>query len=365
MPTGFVYHERYMWHDTGNAAGWIPAGGYVQPDKHVESPEAKRRLRGLLEVTGLLERLTMIKPRPATTEELLRFHTPEYVARVEALSRAGYGEAGQSTPVGPDSYAIALLAAGGCIEAIDAVIAGDVSNAYALVRPPGHHAERDRGRGFCLFGNAAIAILHARAVRGVGRVAVVDWDVHHGNGTQQAFYDSRDVLTLSIHQDNLYPIGSGGMEVIGEGGGEGYNINVPLPPGSGHGAYLEAFERVVLPALDRFKPELIVVPSGFDAAAPDPMGQQMAYSETYRAMTRMLLEAAARLCQGRVLMTHEGGYAPAYTPFCGLAVIEELHGDRTDCTDPFAPYFAALGGQDLQPHQEAVIARATELVKRL
>jgi acetoin utilization deacetylase AcuC-like enzyme len=365
MATGFVYHERYMWHDTGNAAGWMPAGGYVQPDKHIESPESKRRLRGLLEVAGLLERLTVIKPRAVTTDELLRFHTPEYVARVEVLSRAGRGEAGQSAPVGPDSYAIALLAAGGCIEAIDAVVEGRVRNAYALVRPPGHHAERDRGRGFCLFGNAAIAILHARAARGVGRVAVVDWDVHHGNGTQQAFYDNRDVLTISIHQDNLYPIGSGGIEAIGEGAGEGYNINVPLPPGSGHGAYLSAFERVVLPALDRFKPELIVVPSGFDAAAPDPMGQQMAYSETYRAMTRMLLQAAARLCEGRVLMTHEGGYAPAYTPFCGLAVIEELCGTVSGCADPFARYFAALGGQDLQPHQEAVIERAAELVKRL
>jgi len=354
-----------MWHDTGNAAAWIPAGGYVQPDKHVESPESKRRLRGLLEVTGLLDRLTVIKPRVATIEELLRFHTPEYVARVEALSQAGYGEAGQSAPVGPGSYEIALLAAGGCIEAMDAIIAGRVRNAYALVRPPGHHAERDRGRGFCLFGNAAIAIFHAIAVRGVGRVAVVDWDVHHGNGTQQAFYDNGDVLTISIHQDNLYPIGSGGMEANGEGTGEGYNINVPLPPGSGHGAYLGVFEHVILPALDRFQPELIVVPSGFDASAPDPMGQQMAYSETYREMTRMLLEAASGLCRGRVLMTHEGGYAPAYTPFCGLAVIEELSGIRTDCIDPFVPYLAALGGQDLQPHQQAVIARAAELVKRL
>lgn len=354
-----------MWHDTGSAAGWIPAGGYVQPEKHIESPESKRRLRGLLEVTGLLEELIVIRPRAATTEELLRFHTPEYVSRVESLSRAGYGDAGQSAPVGPDSYAVALLAAGGCIEAMDAVIAGRVRNAYALVRPPGHHAERDRGRGFCLFGNAAIAILHARAVHGIGRVAAVDWDVHHGNGTQQAFYDNRDVLTLSIHQSNLYPVRSGGMEEIGEGAGEGYNINVPLPSGSGHGAYLSVFERVVLPALDRFRPELIVVPSGFDAAALDPMSQQMAYSETYRAMTRMLLETASTICQGRVLMIHEGGYAPAYTPFCGLAVIEELCGIRTDCADPFVRYFAALGGQDLQPHQLAVITRAAELVKRL
>lgn len=365
MSTGFVFHERYMWHDTGNAAGFVPPGGFIQPDKHAESPETKRRIRGLWEVSGLLEQLVPIKPRPATEAELTRFHTPEYVARVRELSAAGHGDAGENAPIGPSSYEIALLSAGGCMEAIDAVVEGRVQNAYALVRPPGHHAERDQGKGFCLFANASLAIMHAIAGGGVGRVATVDWDVHHGNGTQQAFYDNPDVLTISVHQDNLYPVDSGPISAIGEGAGEGYNINVPLPAGSGHGAYLTTFERVVLPALHRFKPELIVVPSGFDASAVDPLGRQMCYSETYRAMTRMLMEAAAELCDGRILMTHEGGYAPAYTPFCGQAVVEELSGIRTEVVDPFADYLGGLAGQDLQPHQEAVIAQAMELVGRL
>ncbi len=365
MATGFVFHERYLWHDTGNAAAFVPQGGFVEPLKHVEAPETKRRIRGLWEVSGLLEHLVPIAPRAASAEELARFHTSGYVESVRRLSRAGCGEAGESTPVGPDSYEIALLSAGGCIEAMDAVVAGRVQNAYALVRPPGHHAERDRARGFCLFGNAAIAILHAMSRRGVGRVAVVDWDVHHGNGTEQAFYENPNVLTISIHQDGLYPVGTGALAARGAGAGEGYNINVPLPAGSGHDAFLSTLDRVVLPALYRFRPELIVVPSGFDACALDPLGRQMAYSETYREMAARLVSAAGELCDGRLLLTHEGGYSAAYAPFCALAVAEELAGMRTPCNDPFAAYLQALGGHALQPHQEAVIAQAAELAARL
>ncbi|HSH42356.1 MAG TPA: class II histone deacetylase, partial [Arenicellales bacterium] len=309
-----------MWHDTGNAAAFVPPGDYIQPDKHAESPDTKRRIKGLLDVTGLVDQMVRIKPRPATVEEVTRFHTPSHVDTVREMSAAGYGNAGENAPVGPSSYEIALLSTGGCIEAMDAVIDGRVQNAYALVRPPGHHACRDQGLGFCLFSNAALAIMHAMSVRGVKRVATVDWDVHHGNGTEQAFYDNPNVLTISIHQDNLYPVGTGNMSDTGEGEGRDRNINIPLPPGSGHGAYLSVFERVVLPALRRFQPELIVVPCGFDASAIDPLGRQMAYSDTYRAMTSMIKEVAREICDGRILVTHEGGYSPAYTPFCGLAV---------------------------------------------
>lgn len=363
--TGFVFDERYMWHDTGNAASFVPPGGFVQPDKHAESPDTKRRIHGLLEVAGLTDQLVTIKPRPATVEEITRFHTSGHVETVREMSAAGYGNAGENAPVGPSSYEIALLSAGGCIEAIDAVIDGRVQNAYALVRPPGHHARRDQGLGFCLFANASLAIMHAMATRGVKRVATVDWDVHHGNGTEEAFYDNPDVLTISIHQDNLYPVGTGRMSDTGEGAGENRNLNVPLPAGSGHGAYLSVFERVVVPALRRFEPELIVVPCGFDASAIDPLGRQMAYSETYRIMTSMLKEVAAGVCDGRILMTHEGGYSAAYTPFCGLAVVEELAGVRTECSDPLIDYLGGLGGQELQPHQDAVIARAMKHVELL
>jgi len=361
MTTGWVYHELYMWHDTGRATTTSPNRKWMQAWEHYENPETKRRFRNLVEVAGLFDDLVALKPRMATVDEILRFHTPAYVESIRAMSEASGGDAGERTPFGHGSFEIALLAAGGTITAIDAVLDGRVRNAYALVRPPGHHAEAGRGRGFCIFNNVVVAIEHARATRDVGRVATVDWDVHHGNGTQAAFYPRADVLTISIHQDRWYPQDSGGMDERGEGPGLGLNINLPLPPGSGHGAYLAAFERVVVPALHAFCPELIVVPSGFDGSLYDPLGRMMAYSETYRAMTRMLMAAADALCGGRLVLSHEGGYAPLYVPFCGLAVMEELSGVKTPVDDPMAPRAATAGGQELAPHQDEVIRRAERL----
>ena len=363
MTTGFLWHERYMWHSTGIAAGQLPAGGYVEPDNHVESVPSKRRFRSLVEVSGLLDRLTPLKPRYASEDELLRFHTPGYMRAVKAMSDAGYGDAGELAPIGPDSFDIARLSAGGCIVGLDAVLDGSVRNAYVLNRPPGHHAEADRGRGFCIFANVVIAILHGFAERGLQRVATFDWDVHHGNGAQKAFYERDDVLTVSVHQDNYYPQDSGGIDERGAGPGTGYNINVPLPAGAGHGAYVETVRRVVVPALERFRPDAIVVPSGFDASAMDPLGRQMCTSETYREMTGLLMEAAERLCGGRLLMCHEGGYSQVYVPWCGLATVETLSGHRTPAEDPYLPdYLASLAGQQLEPWQDAVIARAEALL---
>ena len=362
MATGWVYHELYMWHDTGRATTVSAADRkWLQAWEHYENPETKRRFRNLVEVAGLFGDLVALKPRMATVDEILRFHTRTYVDAIRTMSAASGGNAGEGTPFSAGAFEIALLAAGGTITAVDAVLDGRVRNAYALVRPPGHHAESDVGRGFCIFGNVVIAVEHARASRGIGRVAVVDWDVHHGNGTQKAFYRDPGVLTISIHQDRWYPHDSGGMDERGEGSGFGFNINIPLPPGSGHGAYLATIERVVVPALHAFRPELIVVPSGFDGSMWDPLGRMMAYSETYRAMTRMLMAAADELCGGRLVLSHEGGYAPLYVPFCGLAVMEELSGVKTPVDDPMAARAGAVGGQDLQPHQDEVIRRAERL----
>lgn len=366
MATGFLWHERYMWHSTGIAAGQVPAGGYVEPDNHIESVPSKRRFRNLVEVTGLVDELVALKPRYASEEEILRFHDPAYIARVKEMSAAGFGEAGEFTPVGPDSYDIARLSAGGCIVGMDAVLDGTIANGYILNRPPGHHAEADRGRGFCILGNVVIAILHGLAERGLAKVATVDWDVHHGNGTQKAFYDRNDVLTISLHQDKCYPQESGGLEETGSGEGEGYNINVPLPPGSGHGAYLEAIRRVAVPAIERFKPDFIMVPSGFDANGMDPLGRQMCTSETYRQMTLALMEVADKVCGGRLLCCHEGGYQPVYVPWCGLATLEALSGTRTDAVDPYLDGFlGTLGYQALQPWQSAVIDKAAELAAKV
>jgi acetoin utilization deacetylase AcuC-like enzyme len=186
----------------------------------------------------------------------------------------------------------------------------------------------------------------------------VDWDVHHGNGTETAFYRDASVLTISVHQDNYFPAGRGFVEHDGEGPGKGFNLNCPLPPGSGHGAYLAAFERVVAPALRRFRPEAIFVASGFDGGAMDPLGRMLATSATFRALARTLLALADELCGGRLILSHEGGYSTAHVPFCGLAVMEELSGIATGVVDPFLDFFAGIGGQALQPHQDAAIQAA-------
>ena len=365
MKTGFVCHEHYFWHHTGASAGPLPYGLTIQPDGHPESPETKRRLLGLLEVSGALDELTRIKPRAATLDEVLAYHDAAYVERIRTMSAGIGGDAGELTPIGTGSYEIALLSAGGCLAALDAIVAGTVDNAYALVRPPGHHAEKDLGRGFCVFANNVLTVQRAQKVHGVARVAIVDWDVHHGNSQEHAFADDPSVLTVSIHQDNYYPPNSGLLSDNGHGRGEGTNINVPLPPGSGHGAYLDAWERVVMAAVRRFRPDLIIVSSGFDGSAMDPLGRMLCTSETYRAMAKMTIELAAEVCGGRVLAVHEGGYSTAYVPFCGLATIEEFLGRRTGVEDPFMGIFGGMGGQDLQPHQKAVVDEAAALVGRV
>jgi acetoin utilization deacetylase AcuC-like enzyme len=256
--------------------------------------------------------------------------------------------------LGRGSYEIALLSAGAAYRAVDAVLRGEVDNAYALCRPAGHHALPDLGIGMCVFANVALAILRAREEHGVGRVAVVDWDVHHGNGTQAAFYGDPSVLTISLHQEDWLPPDSGHVSENGEGA----TLNAPLPAGSGWGAYRAAIERVVVPAIERFAPDLVIVASGLDAAAFDPLARMALHSEAYRAMTAMLLEASG----GRLAMCHEGGYDPAYVPFCGLAILEELSGIRTACADPFLEILQRGPGEVLQPHQETAVARAAALV---
>ena len=362
MTTGFVFREIYLWHNTQNWAQLFPPGLTVQPGEHAENPETKRRFKNLLDVSGMTEQLVSLKPRAAEDDELALFHTRAYIARIRQMS-AGFGtDAGVLTPMGRGSFEIAALSVGGTMAAMDAVLTGAVRNAYALTRPPGHHALTDSAMGFCLFGNIAIAVKRAQRDRRVSRVAIVDWDVHHGNGTQAAFYDDPSVLTISLHQDQLFPPASGLLSERGAGAGAGANLNIPLPPGCGDGAYLAAFERVVIPALMRFRPDLLVIASGLDASAVDPLGRMMVTSDGYRAMTRLAMRAADDLCGGRLVASHEGGYSATYVPYCGLAIIEELSGHRTGVPDDWAPLMAAWGGQAATPHQFAAIDAAAALV---
>jgi acetoin utilization deacetylase AcuC-like enzyme len=362
VTTGWHWDESYAWHATGGVGPLGHHGGWVQPGVlDFETAATKTRVRDLASRAGLLDQVKAIQGRDATFPELLRLHTADYLSHVRAISDSGGGEAGEGTPIGRGSYEIAVRAAGGALASVEAVLEGVVDNAYALVRPPGHHAEADRARGYCLFGNTALAAMHAQEHGGLKRVAIVDWDVHHGNGTEDAFYADPSVLTISLHADNLYPPGRGDVEHAGSGAGTGANINIPLPDGSGHDAYLTAIEQVVLPAVRRFEPELLIVASGVDACAWDPLGRQLLHSESYRQMTESMVALATDCCDGRLLVVHEGGYSEAYAPFCCVAVLEALIGTKV-VDDPFLQYFVDRPGQRLQPHQAAAISRAAALL---
>jgi acetoin utilization deacetylase AcuC-like enzyme len=342
MMTGFFHDERCLWHGGGNYAQMAPVGGLVQPIAGggglPEDPETKRRLVNLMRVTGLMGELAQLSAAPLGREDLLRVHPAAYLDAFETASEGGGGELGLRAPFGPGGYDIAALSAGLVADAVEAVLRGEMRNAYALSRPPGHHCLPDWPNGFCLMANIPLAIERARARGLASRVAVLDWDVHHGNGTEAIYLDDPDVLTISIHQERNYPLDTGGFEVTGAGGA---NLNVPLPPGSGHATYLAAMERLVLPRLHAFAPDLIVVACGLDAALPDPLGHMLATAATFEAMTAQVMEAADALCGGRLVMAHEGGYSEVYVPFCGHAVIARLAGSATEAPDPFAATFAA------------------------
>lgn len=337
MATGFYWDEQCFWHGGGNYAGTLPVGGLVQPlDGGLpESPETKRRLKNLIEVTGLARDLDMRHADPALLEDLLRVHPDSYLKAFQTLSDAGGGELGMRTPFGQGGYEIAALSAGLAKTALADVLTGAVANAYALSRPPGHHCLPDFPNGFCLLANIAIAIEAARDAGLAKRFAVLDWDVHHGNGTEAIFYDRPDVLTVSIHQERNYPLDTGAFSDRGRGPGLGTNLNIPLPPGVGHTGYLSVMNRLALPAIRAFAPDVLIIACGYDAAANDPLARMMAHQGTFQAMTQQVMDLAADVCDGKLLLVHEGGYSEVYVPFCGHAVLAELSGSQVQAPDPY------------------------------
>jgi acetoin utilization deacetylase AcuC-like enzyme len=359
--TFYVWDEMNQFHN----AGWMQNTRLrFEPVKHWESPETKRRLHTLLSVSGVLDHTTALRPRAATKDELCRVHVRSYVDQVEELSKdetkghhtCGDRMLGDAATFAPGGYEVACLAAGAAIVAAEAVYSQSKSNGYVLMRPPGHHAEPDQGMGFCVFNNIAVAAAHLMDTRGVQRVGIIDFDVHHGNGTQKIFEADPRVLFISLHQDSNYPLHSGKVEEKGVApSGEGYTINIPLPPGSGSGAYRATFERVVEPAMSLFKPQIILISCGFDASYLDPLSAQILGASDYAFMTDRIMKLADESCEGRVLFCHEGGYSEVYVPYCGLAVLETLTGFKTSIEDPYAYEVSNWGGQEVQAHQEALI----------
>jgi len=337
--TAFLWDERTMWHSGGNYALTFAVGGLVQPlvaGGLPEAPETKRRVKNLLDVTGLSRELDLRSAPMADRETLARVHPVAYLDRFKAMSDAGGGELGMRTPFGQGGFELAALSAGLSCAALHAVLTGRNRNAYTMSRPPGHHCLPDWPNGFCLFNNLAVATQAARAAGLAERVAIVDWDVHHGNGTEAIFIDDPDVLTISIHQERNYPLDTGGPEVRGTGAAQGTNMNIPLPPGAGHATYVEAMERLILPMLRSFQPDVILVACGYDAAAYDPLAQMTCSAETFRVLTRTIMAAADDLCGGRLMMAHEGGYSEVYVPFCAHGVLAEMAGSSIDAPDPKA-----------------------------
>ncbi|EFO79299.1 histone deacetylase superfamily [Oscillochloris trichoides DG-6] len=292
-------------------------------------PECADRLDAIMEAlatSGLTDDLRSVAPNEAPEKALLAVHTPDLLWRIRHLSSFGGGQIDGDTYLTYDSWDAALYAAGAAMGAVDVALARHPNNAFALVRPPGHHATPNRAMGFCLINNVAVAARHALNRYGLRRVAIVDYDVHHGNGTQDAFYDEPRVLFISTHAAPFYP-GTGAMAEVGTPGpAAGTTLNIPLPFGVGDAGYAQVFDELVVPALRRFHPELLLVSAGYDSHWKDPLGPMTLSTSGYAHLTARLLDLAQELCQGRIAFILEGGYSLEALGACTIATMRLLLG---------------------------------------
>jgi len=308
---GFVYDPIVLQHDTG---------------EHPENASRMTWTMDLLDSAGLLKRLVRIPVRVATVDELALVHHPQYVEGVRRAAEAGGGWVDPDTVITPRSYDVAAHVVGGTLNALDAIMRGDVRSAYALVRPPGHHATPVNAMGFCLFNHVAIAAAAALRKHDVERVAIIDIDVHHGNGTQDAFYADPRVLYLSMHEYPFYP-GTGAAEETGEGDARGTNVNIPMPHGAGDAEHARAFDEVITPLVRRYEPQLLLVSAGFDAHWADDIALQRLSVAGYGALVSRIISLARECCDGRALFAQEGGYHEVALPWCVRRTLELLRGD--------------------------------------
>jgi len=292
--TGFVYHEDYLKHDTGY---------------HPENAERLVSIMQKLNEVGITEKLGRIVPVKAAKEQIQYVHADTYMKQVEATCIGGGGMLDPDTPLCRDTYEIALLSAGGVLKAVDEVMdeSNNLKRIFALIRPPGHHATADKGMGFCIFNNIAIAAEHLKRKYGVERILIADWDVHHGNGTQEVFFEDPSVLYFSTHQYPHYP-GTGWIDEVGKGEGEGFTVNVPLPAGTDDAGYLYALNHVLVPIARDFNPEFVLVSVGFDAHVADPLASMNVTSHGFGLFTDAIKDIAETNSKGRIVMALEGGY---------------------------------------------------------
>ncbi len=315
--TGIVVDRRYLDHDMG---------AY-----HPESPERLRYIYQMIEAEGFSQSCEQISSREATGEEIGMVHDGPYIERV-ASTEGRSVQLDPDTATSPKSYLAAKLAVGGVINCVEEVLAGKINNAFALVRPPGHHAERDRAMGFCLFNNIAIGARWALEEGSRERILIVDWDLHHGNGTQHTFYSDPQILYFSTHQFPYYP-GSGGLDETGTGEGEGFTVNVPLPVGQGDAEYQTIFKQLLKPIALEFKPEMVLISAGFDIYYGDPLGGMKVTPEGFSELTRILMEIADECCGGKVVISLEGGYDLEGLRDSVRMVLKALRGELGEITD--------------------------------
>ncbi len=316
---GYLYDERYLLHDPGT--------------RHIESPRRLLAISEALSSFGATERWQKIEPRPARMDELLLVHHSSLTERVEWASNHAPAHLDADTVVSSESFRTALFAAGGVLECVDAVCVGRLRRAFAFVRPPGHHAGPERAMGFCLFNNVALAAAYARLKYRFERLAIIDNDVHHGNGTQAIFYDQPHVLYISSHQFPFYP-GTGSVSEIGEKEGKSFNLNFPLPAGTGDATFVSIYSKVVRPVLEQYRPELILVSAGFDAHYRDPVGGLKITEAGYASSAASLILAAEQCCQGRICFVLEGGYDQEALQLCARAVMTEMEEDSPRELEP-------------------------------
>ena len=308
MRTGILRHDAFLNHS---------AAGY-----HPEQPQRLSAIYRELDDRNLMRQCVSVSTREATREEILRVHTPPYLEKLEKLLPGSRGHLDLDTFFSPGTWKASLLAAGGTIKLVSALVDGDLDNGAAFVRPPGHHATPERSMGFCILNNIALAA-QAALHRGVERVAIIDWDLHHGNGTQDAFYDNDKVLYLSTHMFPFFP-GTGHYTEIGEGKGTGFNVNLPMPPRSGMAEFSAAFRRILLPILRQFHPQLLLVSCGFDAHVSDPIGALKLETEDFRRLNGWVMEAAEELCDRRLALVLEGGYDLRSLGDVSACLVEDL-----------------------------------------
>jgi acetoin utilization deacetylase AcuC-like enzyme len=356
------WHDDALLHDTGSGVFEQPPSPVLaEPELHPENAVRIINMKAILERGPLAKHVRWREGRHADPAELELVHDPAYVESVREFCEAGGGVLTWSTPVSEHSWEAALAAAGTTLAAADAVLMDETKVAYALVRPPGHHAQPAQADGYCLFSNVALAAEHARR-SGTERIAVLDWDVHHGNGTQECFYERSDMLTVSFHMRHgawgpAHPQ-TGAPDEVGRREGEGFNANVELPPGSGDGAYLRAFEEIVAPIVDAFAPDLLLVACGQDANQFDPNGRQCVTMEGFRRLGAAARELAERHCGGRIVLAQEGGYARSYSAFCLHATLAGVLGVDPGLDDPCAylPDNPAHADRDLAAVRSALSA---------